>query len=325
LKDFRGEMTSGRTYAGIIIAGPTAAGKSAIALSLAGKIGGEIVSADSMQVYKYMDIGTAKPGAEEQKIVKHHCIDIINPTENFNVTRYCEEAKKAFGDIRGRHSIPLLTGGTGLYIDMVVFGGSNLPPSDDNLRKELLVKREKFGQEWLHGKLVECDSESSKRIHPNDTKRIIRALEVFYTTGIAISKWQKKNYASPVESDWMWIGITRTREDLRKRIEFRAKEMFRNGLVEEVRKLMNMGCTLENTSMQGLGYKEIYLALKGEYSIESALNNLISRTTKYARRQLTWFKSNPEIEWINLSVAQTETEVCENLFAKIEKNSWFRG
>ena len=266
-----------------------------------------------------MDIGTAKPDAEEQKLVRHHCIDIVEPTENFNVVKYSLKAKEALEDIWKRNSTPFLVGGTGLYINMVVLGGSDLPPSDESLRQDLLLKKEKFGQEWIYGKLKECDPESSEKIHLNDTKRIIRALEVYHSTGIAISKWQKKNYASPIESDWIWIGITRNRDELRKRIEIRAKEMFKKGLVEEVQRLMDMGCTLENTSMQGLGYKEVYLALKGEYSMETAMNNVVSRTTQYARRQLTFFKANPQIDWINLSIARTGTEICDNILKKIKK------
>ncbi|NLZ44366.1 MAG: tRNA (adenosine(37)-N6)-dimethylallyltransferase MiaA [Clostridia bacterium] len=291
----------------LIVAGPTATGKTKIAIELALRLGAEIISADSMQIYKYMDIGTAKPSPEERKLVPHHLIDLISPAEPFTVADYQRVFQATYEQLQQKGVLPLLTGGTGLYIRAVT-RGYNFPgpPVNQELRASLRREAEARGKEEMHRRLAEVDPESAGRIHPNDLKRVLRALEVYLTTGAPISSWQKGEEETLPE-DIIYIGLTRDREELYHRIELRVDLMIAQGLLEEVRSLLEMGFGPELQSMQGLGYKELVPVVKGEKTLAEAVRLLKKRTRNYAKRQMTWFRKEPVEKWFLLSGPEEES------------------
>lgn len=287
----------------IIIAGPTATGKSRAAVELAHKINGSVISADSMQVYRGMDIGSAKITAEEMQGVKHYLVDCIDPHEEWNVVRFRDEAAKAVLEIRSEGKIPIVCGGTGFYIQALLYDiDFTETTKDDSFREEMLEYARTNGNEALHSKLAAIDPAAADAIHPNNVKRAIRALEFAKTTGGSmISSHNAEQRERPAAYDAMYFVLNMDRNKLYERINLRVDKMFDDGLVNEVSRLKKSGLTANDVSMQGLGYKEILRALDGEYTIEEAREKIKEETRHFAKRQLTWFKREENITWIDVS------------------------
>ncbi len=275
----------------IVVAGPTASGKTSLAIELANRFDGEIVSADSMQIYKYMDIGTAKPTASERAAAVHHLIDFAEPTSEYSVAQYARDAHACIADIVSRGKTPVMCGGTGLYIDAVTkditFGETR---ADCALRNELRAAAEINGGEYLLKMLAEFDPVSAKRLHPNNLKRIIRAIEFYRATGKPISEHQDETKKKQSRYDAFFFCIDRDRETVYERIDRRVDIMMSEGLTDEVKRLKDMGCTRDMQSMQGIGYKELFSYLEGEISIDDAVEMIKRGSRRYAKRQLTWFR-----------------------------------
>ncbi len=284
----------------IVVLGPTASGKTGLSIELSKSLGGEIVSADSMQIYKYMDIGTAKPTKEEQKEAVHHLIDIVEPQNPYSVKEYTDVAHKCIEEIIDRGKIPIMCGGTGLYIDSVVNDVSfNETESDETFREELREIANKEGNGKLIEILSEFDKKSAEKIHPNNLKRVIRAIEFYKLTGIPISKHQEMTKTKESRYEPVMIGILHERELLYDRINKRVDIMIKDGLIDEVNALKEMGLTSDMQSMQGIGYKEILAHLNNETTLDEAISNVKQNSRNYAKRQLTWFKRNGRINWID--------------------------
>lgn len=287
----------------IAIVGPTASGKTAAAHELAKRVGAEIISADSMAVYRGMDIGTAKPSADEQREVPYHLIDVADPDEQFTVADYQGLAVEAVEDIIQRGRLPIIAGGTGLYIRAVI-DGLNIPAAgiDTELRARLKQEAEEKGGERLHERLAEVDPATAERLHPNDVKRIIRALEVYEQSGRPMSEIvEETRPKTPRYPGALIYGLTMDREKLYGRIEARVDELIERGLAEEVRQLLSKGYDVNLPAMQGLGYKEIAGCLKGEYDINYAVLLLKQSTRRFAKRQYTWFRADKRIRWIDVN------------------------
>ena len=284
----------------LVIIGPTAVGKTELSLRLAEELGCEILSADSMQVYRGMDIGTAKPSLVERSRIKHHLLDVVDPDQTFNVADYITLAEKTLQDLQNRAITPLLSGGTGLYIDALL-DGFLFPDTtaDEGIRAELQAQAKENPQS-LYQELEQVDPESARRLHPNDLRRIIRALEVHRRTGEAISTLQKK--VPPNESPYqpLYVGLTRHRPELYTQIDSRVDQMIAQGLVDEVAHLLEQ-YPQQPTALQALGYKEIVLYLQGKMGFSDAVDLLKRDTRRYAKRQLSWFKRNGRIHWYNRS------------------------
>ena len=284
----------------LCVVGPTASGKTDYAVELALKCGGEVVSCDSMQIYKHMDIGTAKPTADEMKGVKHHMIDIIEPNESFSVARFSEMARECIDDILLRGKMPVLCGGTGLYFDSTINNINFIQmDTDEEYRKYLESAAKEFGNEYVYKILKRVDEESAESIHPNNLKRVIRALEIYKTTGKKKSELDKEQLSEPLYEPEI-TGLMRDREVLYDRINKHVDIMMEKGLVEEVSELIKMGIDTEATSMQAIGYKEIIEYLDGKTSLSDAVDKIKRESRRYAKRQLTWFKRNEKIHWINI-------------------------
>ena len=283
----------------LVIAGPTATGKTALAVDVAGLIGGEVVSADSMQVYRGMNIGTAKPTLEEKRGIPHHLIDVVAPDQEYSVAVYQKQARECISQIQTRGKIPVLTGGTGLYIRSVIDDYDFTEVlRDDELRAGLLEEAEKNGSAVLFRRLTEIDSKAAERLHPKDTRRIVRALEVYYLTGKPISaSWRLEN-KEPLY-DLVFLGLSMDRQDLYRRIEDRTDSMIIAGFVEEVQGLLDNGYSADLSSMQGLGYKEILAYLSGTVSMEETVALIKRNTRRFAKRQLTWFRRDQRIIWLS--------------------------
>lgn len=280
----------------IIICGPTAVGKSEIALKLAEKYGGEIVSADSQQVWRGLDIGTAKPTPEHLRRVPHHLIDVATPGENFDVSRWVELADAAIFGIRARGRLPFVVGGAGMYIQTLLYGLCEAPPQDSEIRKTLCREIETGGLPSLYKRLVETDPVIAGRIHPNDTTRILRSLEVFELTGLPLSSFHEAHRLRPPGIDAVQIGLDRNRAELHARIDRRVDWMMMNGWDEEVRDLFRF-YSADAQAFASIGYRQIIRYLRGEMSRESAVEEIKKRTRQYARRQLTWFRRDGNIRW----------------------------
>lgn len=289
----------------IVITGPTASGKTALSVRLAKELGAEIVNADSMQIYKYMDIGTAKPTVEEREGVPHHLIDIVNPDELFSVARYCECAKSAIDDIHSRGKTAVMVGGTGLYVDSLVnnIQFSETEP-DEEYRQLLETEAQERGNECIYEKLKAIDPESAAKIAVQDTKRIIRALEVYHVTGKTITWHNEQSRSMPSPYNTTMFAISMDRDALYDKINRRVDVMLELGLVDEVKKILEMGVDEKATSMQAIGYKEIVGYLKGEISLEKAADDIKQGSRRYAKRQLTWFRRNSNINWIENDVEE---------------------
>lgn len=304
-----------------VIVGPTASGKSSLAIWLAKQINAEIVSADSMQIYKGMNIGTAKPTVEERKLVPHHMIDVLNQDELFSVADYVKMAKDVIKDIVDRGKNPILVGGTGLYVDSLL-NDIKFQDQHENLvvRKKLFEELDKFGSQYMLEKLKEVDFEYAKTLHLNNVKRIIRGLEVYYATGITMSEHLKLSKATPSCFDACIIGLTfENRENLYKRINDRVDNMMECGLLKEAENVINFGLS-SNTSMQAIGYKEFIGYFNGTEDLDECILKLKQNTRKYAKRQLTWFRRNKNINWIycdrlnDIEIKDKIIKICENHF-----------
>lgn len=304
-------------YLVIVIVGPTAVGKTELSISLAKKIDGEIISADSMQLYKNMNIGTAKPSETERNNIVHHMIDVIELAEEYSVAKYKEKAEKKIFDIYQRSKFPIIVGGTGLYVNALLYEYSFKELSRDPDYRERIKKcAEIEGSEKLHKKLSEIDPQAAKKIHPNDIKRVIRALEVIYTTGKLFSTSQNTHRVSPYNT--IIIGLSRDRDELYNKIEKRVDMMLENGLIDEVRSLFDKGYDKYMTSIQALGYKEIVQYLQGEITLEESIKLIKKRTKRFAKRQFTWFKRDPNILWYNLSHTNLYT-VEKDILRKLQE------
>ena len=283
----------------IILTGPTAVGKTKASIGLAKAIGGEIISADSMQVYRHMDIGSEKITKEEMADVPHYLIDVLEPEEEFHVVRFQQMAKAAMADIYSRGKIPIIVGGTGFYIQALLYDIDFTENEGDSVYREKLeaLAKEK-GAAYLHGQLAMVDPKSAEEIHANNIKRVIRALEFYHQTGQKISEHNERERQKESPYQFCYFVLNDRRECLYERIDQRVDQMIRNGLVQEVQTLKERGCTKQMVSMQGLGYKEIFSYLEGDCSLEEAVYIIKRDTRHFAKRQLTWFKRERDVIWV---------------------------
>ena len=283
----------------VVIAGPTASGKTAFSVELAAAFSGEIVNADSMQVYRGMDIGTAKPVEEEKKGIPHHLLDVVNPDEEFNAAIYRKLALSVIEEIGRRKHTCFVVGGTGLYIKTLLGGIIPAPLSDPALKEELKREWERHGGESLFARLKELDPVSAEKIHPNDQFRIIRALELFQLTKCRASEIRNEHQFGQQTMDTLKFCLKWDRERLYHRINERAEMMFKNGLIEETEKLLEMGYSPGLKTMGSIGYRHAVKYLQGTWSYQAALENMKQDTRRYAKRQITWFRADPEVKWIH--------------------------
>lgn len=301
----------------VIIAGPTAVGKTKISIELAKRINGEIISADSMQVYRGMDIGTAKIMPHEMQGIKHHLIDILEPSDAFNVVSFAESAKAAVLDIQSRDRIPIVVGGTGFYIRALLYDTDFTENDEDMSYRESLYKLvDEKGPEYIHDMLKMIDPESAEAIHPNNIKRVVRALEFFKKSNQKISDHNNEERRKASPYDFHYFALTNTRETLYENIDKRVDKMITDGLVEEVKRLIASGVPRTNVSMQGLGYKEIVAYLLNEISLDDAIYILKRNTRHFAKRQLTWLKREEAVEWFDKSI-MSEDKILEQMIKSL--------
>lgn len=285
----------------VVVCGPTASGKTALALHLAERFDIEIISADSRQVYRGMDIGTAKASAAEQARVPHHLIDVADPDEPFSVADFVERALKADREIRERGRLPVLVGGTGLYIQAFTSGLADLPTADPELRRRLHAYADRHGEAALHALLHKRDPQSAERIHPRNRVRVVRALEVLELSGVTMSQWQREHAFAERPFRLVSIGLAPPREDLFERIEARVDAMIGEGLEAEVRRLLDRGYSTEDKALKTLGYREMIDHLEGKISLIKAVELIKRNTRRYAKRQMTWFRRDESINWFESS------------------------
>ena len=294
----------------ICIAGPTASGKTALAVELAKELNGEVVSCDSMQVYKRMDIGTAKPTFEEMQGIPHHMIDVAEPDEDFSVSRYCCLAAPIVDNIVARGKTAIIAGGTGLYMDSLIRGNAFAPFPSTGVREKLEAQADSEGMEFLLNWLRSVDPESAARLHLSDRKRIIRALEVYLETGQTITEHNRKTQLIPPKYSPLWLGLDfDDRAELYRRIDLRVDLMLEMGLISEIQGLLASGIPPKCTAMQAIGYKEFVSALHGEETIAQAAEEVKKSSRHYAKRQLTWFRRNPKLHWLNRQTGQKNEEI----------------
>ncbi len=294
----------------ICIAGPTASGKTALAVELAKITNGEVVSCDSMQVYRYMDIGTAKPTIEEMQNIPHYMLSVANPDEDFSVSRYCEMATPIVDDIIRRGKTAIIAGGTGLYMDALIRGNSFAPFPSTGMRKKLEAKADAEGMQKMLSLLQSIDPDAAARLHLADRKRILRALEVYYETGETITEHNRKTQQIPPRYHPVWLALEdENRQDLYDRIDRRVGVMLETGLLDEIRALLAMGIPEKCTAMQAIGYKEFVSALKGEIYVEAATDQVRQASRNYAKRQLTWFRRNKAIHWLRRKPGEKTDEI----------------
>ena len=305
----------------ICIAGPTASGKTALAVELAKITNGEVVSCDSMQIYRRMDIGTAKPSKEEMQGIVHHMIDVCEPDEDFSVSRYCEMATPIVDDIISRGKTAIIAGGTGLYMDSLIKGNTFAPFPSTGMREKLEAQADSEGMDAMITLLQSIDPEAAQRIH--DRKRIIRALEVYYETGETITEHNRRTQAIPPRYSPLWLGLDfADRQELYSRIDLRVDIMLEQGLVEEIRTLLASGISAKCTAMQAIGYKEFVAALEGIGTIEEAAEEVKKSSRHYAKRQLTWFRRNKEMHWLTRQAGQSTDKIIEDarrILSEIDK------
>ena len=296
----------------ICIAGPTASGKTALAVELAKKYHGEVVSCDSMQVYRRMDIGTAKPTEEEMQGIPHHMLDVAQAWEDFSVSRYCAQAAPIVDDIIARGKTAIIAGGTGLYMDSLIRGNEFAPFPSTGVREALEKRAETEGTQSLLEELAGIDPESAGRLHPSDRKRIIRALEVYRETGITITEHNRRTRQVPDRYHPLWLGLDYSdRAALYRRIDRRVEQMLEAGLLEEIRSLLDSGIPETCTAMQAIGYKEFLPVLRGERPLSDAVGEVCQSSRRYAKRQLTWFRRNRNIHWILREENQSSDEIIQ--------------
>ncbi len=290
----------------ICIAGPTASGKTALSIALAKELDAEIVSCDSMQIYKRMDIGTAKPSLEEQDGIPHHMLDVAEPDEDFSVSRYCNLASPIIDDILAQGKTAIIVGGTGLYMDSLIKGNDFAPFPSTGMREKL----EAQPIEEVYAQLRSIDPEAAARLHLADKKRIIRAMEVYLETGETITEHNRRTQAIPPKYKPVWFALEdENRQDLYDRIDRRVQLMLEEGWIDEIKGLLASGIPAKCTAMQAIGYKEFVAALEGHISIEEAAAQVQQASRHYAKRQLTWFRRNPAIHWLRRSKAVGTEEI----------------
>ena len=304
----------------ICVVGPTASGKTALSIELAKELNGEVISCDSMQIYRGMDIGTAKPMPDEMQGIRHHMIDICDPTEDFSVSRYCDMATPILEDVLSRGKTAIIAGGTGLYVDSLIRGNnfSPIPATGHRERRENVIKEQ--GLLPLLSELKAIDPEAAERSQGNP-RRIIRALEVYYETGETITAHNLKTHAIPPRYQATWIGLDfENRQDLYDRIDRRVEIMLQMGLMEEIQHILASGIPEKATALQAIGYKEFMDALAGRATLESAIAQVQQSSRRYAKRQLTWFRRNENMHWI---IRQPDTPACEILANALQITSNF--
>ena len=294
----------------ICVVGPTASGKTKLAVQLAKAYDGEVVSCDSMQIYKHMDIGTAKPTKEEMEGVAHHLIDMVEPGEDFSAGKYVQLADACVQDILSRGKTAVIAGGTGLYVDSLIAGRSFAPVPQTGRREALEAQLRETGGEAMLARLRDIDPEAAARLHPADEKRIVRALEVYEETGKTITQHNLETKAVPPRYRPVWIGLDyQDRAALYRRIDLRVENMLSNGLLDEIRALLALGVSPKTTAMQAIGYKEFFGYLSGACSLDEATALCKQRSRNYAKRQLTWFRRNPDMHWLRMTGAEDFSDV----------------
>lgn len=303
----------------IVVLGPTAVGKTALSIALAKRFSTEVISGDSMLIYRNMDIGTAKPSIEEQDGVVHHLVDIIEPTESFDVTTFIEMARAKIREINERGQVPILAGGTGLYIKALLEGYQfNVTPQNEAFRQEMETVAREQGVEELHRRLAEVQPETAARLHPNDIRRVIRALEVATFGGETVS--QEKEDETACLYDVAVIGLTSERSLLYERINQRVDQMMADGLLDEVKGLLESGVPADAQSMKGIGYKELVAYLEGKCTLEEAVDEIKKGTRHFAKRQFTWYRKMPYIDWYEVKtkkdIIEIEKEIAKKLTGK---------
>ena len=299
----------------LFLIGQTASGKGAAAFALAQAIGAEIISLDSMKLYRGMDIGTAKPPPERRQEVPHHMLDVADPHEHFSTALYVEGAERAVEDIASRGAVPLFAGGTALYLKAMTEGLFDGPPADPELRARLRAEAAEHGPEHLHRRLAEIDPDAAAKIHPNDLRRIERAIEVHEKTGTPISKLQTQFGRPSDKADAILMGLRRDKADLHERINRRVDAMMAAGLLDEVRRLAKAPEPLGQEASQSLGYKEMLSHLNGESTLDEAVELLKLHTRQFAKAQMTWFKRMERIEWFDVAPGETAAHVAKRLAA----------
>ncbi len=303
----------------IVVVGPTASGKTALGIHLAKRFNGEVVSGDSMQIYENMDIATAKPTTEEMDGIKHHLIGFVKPTDEYSVASFCEDAKKAVNEITDKGKIPVIVGGTGLYIDSFInnitfFDNAN----SEKVRNELYKELEEYGIEKLYNELLSVDSEAAKKIHPNNEVRVIRALEIYRLTGETLTEQNKRSHDIESAYEPLYIGISyKDREKLYERINKRVDIMIENGLLEEAKAFYKTYAS--KTAVNAIGYKELKPFIDGEKTLEECLEKLKQSTRRYAKRQLTWFNRNEKINWVYPDTYKNTDELYNGTERLVEK------
>ena len=301
----------------ICIAGPTASGKTALSIALAEALDAQIVSCDSMQVYKYMDIGTAKPTVEERKGIIHHMLDVAEPDEDFSVSRYCAMADPIVANILARGQTAIIVGGTGLYMDSLIRGNAFAPFPSTGVRERL----EAEPIEDVYARLSAIDPEAAARLHLSDKKRIIRAMEVYLETGITITEHNRRTQLLPNKYDPVWFALEdENRQDLYDRIDRRVELMLEQGLVEEIRSLLVRGIPKKATALQAIGYKEFLAALDGQCTLAEAAAQVQQASRHYAKRQLTWFRRNPAIHWLRRKPGMGNEEILLHARQILQEN-----
>lgn len=302
----------------IVVVGATASGKTALGVHIAKEFNGEVISADSMQIYKGMDIATAKPAIEEMDGIKHHLIDFVDINQQYSVSAYCNDARRAFDEITEKNKIPVIVGGTGLYIDSFLSNTKFLESaSSDSVRKELLAEAEKNGIESLYEQLKSIDPDAAENIHPNNAVRVIRALEIYKTTGLTLTEQNKQSHTVESDIEPIYIGINYSdREKLYNRINLRVDLMLENGLLEEAKSFFSLNPS--KTAFNAIGYKELKPFIDGDLSFDVCVENLKRETRRYAKRQITWFKRNEKIHWFFADTQNKEDfyKSVDNLICK---------
>ncbi|HJT35336.1 MAG TPA: tRNA (adenosine(37)-N6)-dimethylallyltransferase MiaA [Pirellulales bacterium] len=295
------------------LTGPTASGKTAVGLELAEILGAEALSLDSMAVYRGLDIGTAKPTAAERRRAPHHLIDLVDPDEDFSLAQYVADAELTAAEVRASGREVLFVGGTPLYLKALLRGIFEGPPADWQFRREWQSRAERCGPEWLHQRVAEIDPAAAQRLHARDTRRLIRALEVFEKTGRPISEWQQQfDRARPAEQCRVFV-LDWPREQLAARIDRRVEAMFAASLVDEVRRLLAAGVVFGRTARQALGYREVLAHLRGEADLNETIALVKTRTRQFAKRQLTWFRSLSECRWVSMAEGTEARKVAEQI------------
>lgn len=300
----------------IIITGPTCSGKTKIGISLAKKLHTEIISADSRQIFKYLNIGTAKPTTDELQLVKHHFIDLLEPDKEYNVSKFETEALKIIDELLERGKIPIVVGGSGLYIKALVEGIFDSVDVDEEFREELKQKREKFGNEYLYEELKKVDPQSASKMLPQNWKRVMRALEVYHLTGEPIWKIQE-NYERKVDYNFVQFGLNWDRKILYANIESRVDEMIENGLVNEVKNVLANGFSKNLNALNTVGYKEIISHLGNEITLERAIELIKRNTRRFAKRQMTWFRKSKKIQWLACDENITSEQLVSLIIKKM--------